>query len=759
MDTRQFEAIPVQQRNTVKQQEDLYISLPDLYIRKYVLSEKLFALKKPYIPKVNMHDHTNQEILRVPKIWQQVMNDVQLKALDFQERKKWKIAVNYQLAQEAKATHQMLQKEREEIEQFGICISYSLCQMVQKAFNQMGKNQSIGLDIEEQNQKPIQKYLRTMKNENQELDEQRYQDALQKVKRYLSTNRDVYVSLESLFPDMQQTYSESNTHDIHSSDRRKIKQTVEFDFKKKYENLQEALQLFVNKDIPLKESFEKSVMSIESFPNTLEMIYKYKAKPYYQEPCLDPEYEELLFRIGCTPEQVLNDGEKLMKKMKIFQNNQAVEQQLPPQLELKDLFRYRFNYIERDCHFIQQSGKFVPLDAERFNSHAQQITKSNELVKQYFIYYYQKFQGDFNQISQALSSNTVTANLYLYTPNFCADLYAWLIFTKSIPSNSKFILPQQYQKKCESIKYIKKPQQPQTQYTNILNDYESLIQKKLPTKIQHLKPLPQHPIKQYTKSVFKELQQKIKFDDPIQVKTSGQADYSMVERLSFSNLKDLVKSVNNSKGHIEKRYKNIYDIARQDCYPIEQIKKEIRKNFKQQMASSRIFPVQQNNYNKATISQFQQKPPTIENFNSAQTILAQQQVMTTQIQQPLQQPQQQPLQQTSQQPLQQAPQAAQPPPAAQPYTPSASSRPRKTKLDTPAQTPQQPPPPVVQQPTSAKKTNRKKDDSVAQSTQAPTPANVETQDPPKQSKRTKKQTKANDKNKQQQPEDRKDDSV
>ncbi|CAD8089836.1 unnamed protein product [Paramecium primaurelia] len=750
MDTRQFEAIPVQQRNTVKQQEDLYISLPDLYIKKYVISEKLCQLKKPYIPKVNMHDHTNQEILRVPKIWQQVMNDVHLKALDFSERKKWKIAVNYQLAQEARATHQMLQKEREEIEQFGICISYSLCQMVQKAFNQM--------DIEEPNQKPIQKYLRTIKIENQELDEQRYQDALQKVKRYLSTNRDVYVSLESLFPDMQQTYSESNTHDIHSNDKRKIKQKVEFDFKKKYENLQEALQLFVNKDIPLKESFEKSMMSIESFPTSLEMIFKYKPTSYYQEPCLDPEYEELLFKIGCTPEQVLNDGEKMMKKMKIFSNNQVVEQQLPPQLELKDLFRYKFNYIERDCHFIQQNGKFVPLDAERFNSHAQQITKSNDLVKQYFIYYYQKFQGDFNQVSQALSSNTVTANLYLYTPNFCADLYAWLIFNKSIQSNSKFILPQQYQKKCESIKYIKKPQQQQNQYTNILNDYESLIQKKLPPKIQHLRPLPQNPFKQYTKPIFKELLSKIKFDDPIQIKTSGQADYSMVERLSFSNLKELVKSANFSKGHIEKRYKNIYDIARQDCYPIEQIKKEFRKNYKQQqMAGQRILG---NKYNQTSntglpINIFQQKTSTIENLSSSQTIVLPpqqappQQLMTTQIQQQ----------------QQQIPQIAQLPPVTQTYNQPASSRPRKIKPEVTTQPPQQTPPvvqqapPTVQQPPSAKKNSRKKDDSVAQPIQVTTPANIEPQEPPKQSKRTKKQTKANDKNKQQQPEDRKDDSV
>ncbi|CAD8105089.1 unnamed protein product [Paramecium sonneborni] len=745
MDTRQFEAIPVQGRNTVKQQEDLYISLPDLYIRKYVLSEKLCALKKPYIAKVNMHDQTNQEILRVPKIWQQVMNDVQLKALDFQERKKWKIAVNYQLAQEAKATHQMLQQEREEIEQFGICISYSLCQMVQKAFNQM--------DIEEPNQKPISKYLRTMKIENQELDEQRYQDALQKVKRYLSTNRDVYVSLESLFPEMQQTYSESNTHDIHSNDRRKIKQTVEFDFKKKYENLQEALQLFVNKDIPLKESFEKSMMSIDSFPTSLDMVFKYKAKPFYQEPCLDPEYEELLYRIGCTPEQVLNDGEKMMKKMKIFSTNQPLEQQLPSQLELKDLFRYKYNYIERDCHFIQQNGKFVPLDAERFNSHPQQITKSNELVKQYFIYYYHKFQGDFNQISQALSSNTVTANLYLYTPNFCADLYAWLVFNKSIPSNSKFILPQQYQKKCDSIKYVKKQHQQSPQYTNIINDYETLIYKKLPIKTQHFRPLPQNPFKQYTKPIFKELLSKIKFDEPIQIKSSGQADYSMVERLSFSNLKELVKSANNSKGHIEKRYKNIYDIARQDCYPIEQIKKELRKNYKSQMPQ-RMFPMQNGKPYQPTNTglqmNYQTKTSTIENLSSNQPILLPQQqappqqVMPTQIQQPLQ----------SVQP----PQVAQAPPITQTNNQPAQNRPRKTKTEAAVQAPQQALQ-TGQQTASAKKNNRKKDDSVVTQQQVTTPANVEPQEPPKQSKRTKKATKANEKNKQQPPEDRKDDSV
>ncbi|CAK59640.1 unnamed protein product (macronuclear) [Paramecium tetraurelia] len=683
------------------------------------------------------------QILRVPKVWQQVMNDVQLKALDFQERKKWKIAVNYQLAQEAKATHQMLQKEREEIEQFGICISYSLCQMVQKAFNQMGSYQIIGLDVEESNQKPIQKYLKTMKGENQDLDEQRYQDALQKVKRYLSTNRDIYVSLESLFPDMQQTYSESNTHDIHSSDRRKIKQTVEFDFKKKYENLQEALQLFVNKDIPLKESFEKSVMSIESFPTSLEMIYKYKVKLYYQEPCLDPEYEELLYRIGCTPEQVLNDGEKMMKKMKIFSSNQVVEQQLLPQLELKDLFRYKYNYIEKDCHFIQQNGKFIPLNAERFNLHSQQITKSNDLVKQYFIYYYQKFQGDFNQVSQALSSNTVTANLYLYTPNFSFHQTLNLYCLNNIRRNANLL------NTCRNLnnKHLNT-----IIYQMIMNHQ---FKRNYQPKYNIQESLPQNAFKQYTKPVFKELLTKIKFDDPISVKTSGQADYSMVERLSFSNLKELVKSANNSKGHIEKRYKNIYDIARQDCYPIEQIKKEIRKNYKQQqLANQRMFPMSTMKYNQPQtsgipISQYQQKPTTIENMSTTQNILLSSQQTSTQQTVPIQ----------TQQPLQTAqPPQAPPPPVAQPYNSSGTSRPRKTKPEVPAQTPQQAPP-VVQQPASAKKTNRKKDDSVAQQASVTTPANVETQEPPKQSKRTKKQTKANEKNKQQQPEDRKDDSV
>jgi hypothetical protein len=58
----------------------------------------------------------------------------------------------------------------------------------------------------------------------------------------------------------------------------------------------------VNRDLALKESFEKSIMGIEGFPMSMDMIYKYKPKHYYQEPCLDPDYEELLYNIGCTPE-------------------------------------------------------------------------------------------------------------------------------------------------------------------------------------------------------------------------------------------------------------------------------------------------------------------------------------------------------------------------------------------------------------------------------------------------------------------------
>lgn len=48
----------------------------------------------------------------------------------------------------------------------------------------------------------------------------------------------------------------------------------------------------------------------------------------------------------------------------------------------------------------------------------------------------------------------------------------------------------------------------------------------------------------------------------------------MVEKLSFSNLPDLVRQVNNSKSHIEKRYKNIFEIAKFDCNPMDIIKKE-----------------------------------------------------------------------------------------------------------------------------------------------------------------------------------------
>lgn len=59
------------------------------------------------------------------------------------------------MAQEAKATHQMMQKEREEIEQFGICISYQMSQMLHKAFQGMGNNWLTIIEIEDPNQKPI----------------------------------------------------------------------------------------------------------------------------------------------------------------------------------------------------------------------------------------------------------------------------------------------------------------------------------------------------------------------------------------------------------------------------------------------------------------------------------------------------------------------------------------------------------------------------------------------------------------------------
>lgn len=66
--------------------------------------------------------------------------------------------------------------------------------------------------------------------------------------------------------------------------------------------------------MPLKEQFEKSFSSVENFPTFLEQVERIRNQVYIQEPCLDPEYEDLLYQAGCIPEQVLSDGERMMKR-------------------------------------------------------------------------------------------------------------------------------------------------------------------------------------------------------------------------------------------------------------------------------------------------------------------------------------------------------------------------------------------------------------------------------------------------------------
>jgi len=58
----------------------------------------------------------------------------------------------------------------------------------------------------------------------------------------------------------------------------------------------------------------------------------------------------LLYRAGCIPEQVLCDGERMMKRMKIF-GVMSQDSNLPNEMETRDFFRYRYNYIEKGGYF------------------------------------------------------------------------------------------------------------------------------------------------------------------------------------------------------------------------------------------------------------------------------------------------------------------------------------------------------------------------------------------------------------------------
>lgn len=108
----------------------MYQCLPDLYRKKYVMSEKLSQYKAKYLPYCNLSNSKNKVVQREYQQWDYVLEEMKLKALEIQQRYKWKIATAYSLAKKSK---KKLVK-RLKVEEFRLVDNRCLGYIVEKAF-------------------------------------------------------------------------------------------------------------------------------------------------------------------------------------------------------------------------------------------------------------------------------------------------------------------------------------------------------------------------------------------------------------------------------------------------------------------------------------------------------------------------------------------------------------------------------------------------------------------------------------------------
>ncbi|KAM3145783.1 hypothetical protein pb186bvf_002078 [Paramecium bursaria] len=526
METK-VEPIPIKQK--IIESVDQYCSLPDLYIRKYLLCEKLQQQKKHYIPQCDINNKTNQQIQRPLFGWGQIVADVVHKAYDVQERKKWKIGVKYQLAKEAssKVNSKFQQNDVEAL------ISAALSHQVIKGFQYES----------DKNDVKLVEYFKKMNTLNsvQELDETQYKNNARQIKKS-GLNFD-FLPQES--------------------------ETEMVEDKKNYENFQEALQLFILQNQDFKQQFDKTINNIDGFPTSLDQINQIQKRQYYQEATLEQDYEELIYKYRCTPELVLKDGERMMKKIKIFGANQPnLDQPLPNLMDVKDLFRYKYHYIERDSYFLIQGTKVQSFDQSRFTNHHQQINKNNPIVKYYFLKYLSKFNGDYSLISAALSSNPMTQFQYHFSVQFCQDLYAYYIYQKEIPSNTKFLFNNQYFKSPQFKESNFEFKQNQQKQTNIIKNYEELINVKNQPQIKHQhyqqtnSIIPSIVRDKIQKQSVVDLLTRIKKDQFVIPKRVGNtsAEYALIEKISIPTMKQTIeRNIQRQPFYIEKRFRTHHE--------------------------------------------------------------------------------------------------------------------------------------------------------------------------------------------------------
>lgn len=82
--------------------EETSTFLPDLYVRKFRLVEKLSACRTNYVMATNMSEKKNMPIQRKIINWDAVLEEVKWRAIELKEERKFKQAISYHLAKKMK---------------------------------------------------------------------------------------------------------------------------------------------------------------------------------------------------------------------------------------------------------------------------------------------------------------------------------------------------------------------------------------------------------------------------------------------------------------------------------------------------------------------------------------------------------------------------------------------------------------------------------------------------------------------------------
>lgn len=120
-------------------ENDLVI-LPDLYIRKLRIIEKVHNLRRSYLPRQNhIAPNINLKDERQFTQWDYVLQEIKWMAYDFKHERKYKIAVAYHCSRRIMKQHKQEEVYNKELILYHKLVSHEMAEMVRSEFQNLNK--------------------------------------------------------------------------------------------------------------------------------------------------------------------------------------------------------------------------------------------------------------------------------------------------------------------------------------------------------------------------------------------------------------------------------------------------------------------------------------------------------------------------------------------------------------------------------------------------------------------------------------------